>query len=137
MTHWAEQYIGKPWRLGTSGPDTFDCWGLVRAVLGEHFGIAVPVIEIPDCAGLAVVREATKQLAQHPELARWQAVAVPRAGDGVKMSCARDPWHVGLWLDVDGGGVLHCLEGPGVIFSSPAALKAAGWGRVTYWRFTG
>ncbi len=135
--HWATDYIGKPWVLGTSGPDTFDCWGLVRAVLADRFGIAVPAVVIPACSGLAVVREAQEQFAHNPELARWQPVATPREGDAVLMSAARDPWHVGLWLAVDGGGVLHCLEGAGVIFSKPVALKVAGWGRLSYWRFVG
>jgi len=135
--HWAEQYLGKPWVLGTSGPDTYDCWGLVRAVLREQFTIDVPAIIVPDCAGLAVVREAMAQFQHHPELQRWQPVAAPRHGDGVQMSAARTPWHVGIWLDVDGGGVLHCLEGAGVIFTPPAALRNAGWRRCSYWRFVG
>jgi len=26
----ASKYVGKPWVMGASGPDAFDCWGLVR-----------------------------------------------------------------------------------------------------------
>ena len=148
-THWAYGYIGKPWVLGTSGPDSYDCWGLVRAVLAEHFAINVPPIIVPEvpaaegetqsrhASGLAVVRAAMEHFQHHPELARWQQVDRPRHGDGVQMSAARNPWHVGLWLEADGGGVLHCLEGAGVIFTQPVALNVAGWRRLSYWRFVG
>lgn len=135
--HWAARYIGKPWVLGTSGPDSYDCWGLVRAVMAEQFKIDVPAIIIPDCAGLAVVREAMVQFQHHPELQRWRTAEVPREGDGVQMSAAINPWHVGIWVDADGGGVLHCLEGAGVIFTKPVALRVAGWRRLSYWRFVG
>lgn len=135
--HWAYDYLGKPWVLGATGPEAYDCWGLVRAVLRDHFDIEVPAIAIPECTGPAMVREARARFASHPELQRWRAVDAPADGDGVLMSAARDPWHVGIWLDVDGGGVLHCLEGAGVVFTSRAALNAAGWRRLGYWRFAG
>ena len=135
--HWAYDYLGKPWVLGATGPDAYDCWGLVRAVLTDRFGIDAPAVVMPDVEGLAVVREAMAQFQHHPELARWREVEAPQEGDAVLLSAALDPWHVGLWLSVDGGGVLHCVDGAGVIFTAPLALQAAGWRRLSYWRFMG
>ena len=32
MTHWATDYIGKPWVVASDGPEAYDCWGLVVAI---------------------------------------------------------------------------------------------------------
>jgi hypothetical protein len=42
--------------------------------------------------------------------------------------------HIGTWLDVDGGGVLHCTRGIGVIFTHDAAWRLSGFGRREYFR---
>lgn len=47
---------------------------------------------------------------------------------------ARHPSHVGVWVDVDGGGVLHCINGAGVVFQPIKALKAGGWGHLEFYR---
>lgn len=135
--HWAYDYLGKPWVPLATGPDAYYCWSLFRVVQRDHFAIEVPEIVIPEWTGLAMVREAMAQFAHHPELQRWRQVPTPQDGDGVLMSAAKDPWHVGIWLDVDGGGVLHCVEGAGVIFTGVLALQHAGWRRLSYWRFIG
>ena len=46
----------------------------------------------------------------------------------------RDNSHVGLWLNFDGGGILHSLESTGVIFQNRASLNAAGWKKINYYR---
>lgn len=44
---WATKYIGLPFAEGGRGPDQFDCWGLVSAVLRRECGIEVePFAEI-------------------------------------------------------------------------------------------
>ena len=42
--HWTADYLGKPWRNGADGPDAFDCYGLVRAVYRDRYGIEMPVV---------------------------------------------------------------------------------------------
>jgi len=39
---WTSLYVGVPWRDRGRDRDGLDCWGLVRLVYGERFGIALP-----------------------------------------------------------------------------------------------
>lgn len=125
MTHWAANYIGDPWVSGEH-----DCWGFVRRVYREQFGISVPVIDV-DALDL---RANVRAFERDPERAHWIGVALYADGDAVLMSHNHQAHHVGLWCDVDGGGMLHAVEGSGVIFSSRQALALAGWNIVGGYR---
>jgi len=131
--HWAEELIGRPWQAGGRGAQAFDCWGLVRFCWRERFGIEVPEIPV-DAADLRRVLDTFRD---HPERRRWRLVAEPREGDAVLMRQSRHPVHVGLWLDVDGGGVLHTARGIGVTFQHPRDLDLQGWRIEGFYRFTG
>ncbi len=124
-SHWAETYIGQAWEAGAH-----DCWAFFRAVQREQFGRAVPVVDV-DAMDLRAVARAFDE---HPERAHWQPVDVPAEGDAVLLAHARYPSHVGVWVDVDGGGVLHCQRGDGVVFSRLSSLRISGWGRISYYR---
>lgn len=131
--HWAEELIGRPWQAGGRGSDAFDCWGLVRFCWREQFGIEVPEIPV-DAADLRRVLDAFRD---HPERRRWRLVTEPREGDAVLMRQSRHPVHVGLWLEVDGGGVLHAARGIGVAFQNPRDLHLQGWRIEGIYRFMG
>lgn len=125
MTHWAIAYIGEPWVAGEH-----DCWAFFRRVQADRFGRAVPAIDVNAHSLMACARA----VADNPERANWLPVSSPVEGDAVLMAHSRYPSHVGLWVDVDGGGVLHCVEGAGVIFQTIKNLKACGWGHVEFYR---
>jgi len=73
----------------------------------------------------------------HPERERWDLVDDPVEGDCVLMRQARYPIHVGVWLDVDNGGVLHCSQESGVAFQTLSSLALNGWQVEDFYRFTG
>lgn len=130
--HWAERdYLGKPWESGAQGPDSYNCWGLVRAVAKAHFDFEPPLIPIDETLGLQV----RKMFRKHPEHKNYFVVDMPAAGDIVEMGTQKDAWHVGIWLDVDGGGVLHSVEGAGVVFTQRRHLRLLGWTQLVFWRF--
>ncbi len=135
--HWAEDLIGRPWVAGGRGPHAFDCWGLVRWCCRERFAIEVPEIPV-DAANLRAVLAGFRD---HPERQRWRRVERarerPREGDAVLMRQSRHPVHVGIWLAVDGGGVLHAARDIGVVFQGPADLAGHGWRIEGTYRFTG
>ena len=130
--HWATEYIGLPWSPHGEGPDSFHCWAFFCRVQRDHFDREMPQVPNPEDL-LAMAR----RFRDHPERRRWMPVDRPAEGDGVLMGQARYPVHVGVWLDVDGGGVLHCFEGCGVVFQRVAALALNGWKVEGYYRFVG
>ena len=129
--HWAEKYIGRPWANGASGPESFDCYGLVRAVYAAERGIDLPVICVDAHAPMAV-RHA---MASQSEYSHWIEIdGAPQDFDVVLMSAARHPHHVGVWV---AGGMLHAVEGAGVVHQSRASLAGHGWHMVVIYRRKG
>ena len=115
---WPARYIGEPYV-----PREHDCWAFARRVWREVFGFDVPAVNVDPSDAFAVVRA----LAGHPERARWSELARPREAAAVLMTTGTRGCHVGVWSDCDGGGVLHCLAGCGVVWSSLPALALHGW----------
>ena len=126
MSHWAEQYIGRPWV-----EKQHECGHFFCAVMKERFGLEVQPIDADALSLRSCIRALN---GEHPEFANWVEVDTPREGDCVRMSHAKHPHHVGLWVDVDGGGVLHCVEGAGVVLSSRRSLRVTGWKIVSLMR---
>ena len=123
--------IGLPWVAGARGPEAYDCWGLFLAVQRQHFGRDLPEIPV-DALNLRAVLNA---FTAHPERQRWQPVSAAEEGDAVLMRQSRYPVHIGVWLDIDGGGVLHAVRNAGVVFQTLAALDAHGWRIEGHYRF--
>ena len=133
MTHWASDYIGKPWKTGCSGPSEFNCWGLVVDVYRRRYGKVLEIISVPENNLRALI----KTVEGHPERQCWEACLNPSEGDIALMRQSRYPTHVGLWVEVDGGGILHCIQGTGVVFQSLQALALIGWKVETYYTYRG
>lgn len=123
--------IGLPWIAGARGPESYDCWGLFLAVQRDHFGRDLPGIPV-DALDLRAVLDAFNA---HPERQRWQTVSQQEEGDAVLMRQSRYPVHIGVWLNIDGGGVLHAVRHAGVVFQTLAALDAHGWRIEGFYRF--
>ncbi len=127
MTEW-EQYIGLPWEAGAQGPDAFDCMGLAGHIQRKHFGIDVPMFIVPDVDDTPFLVELMQG---HTERSNWIPVSTPRHGD---MVLVHRPLHYGVYLDVDGGGILHCARRCGVVFTRLASWPTSGFGRKEYFR---
>lgn len=123
--HWASAYIGAPWVAGEH-----DCWGFVRRVQRERYGREIPPFDVDAFNRLACARA----VRDNPERSNWRQVAAPQEGDAVLLAHAKHPSHVGVWVEADGGGVLHCVEGDGVVFQTRKSLSACGWGRLEFYR---
>lgn len=123
-----ESYLGIPWRHGADGPDAHDCMSFVKRVQAEQFGIEMDRIAVPDYDdGLGILA----LINSCGEREQWVPVDAPAHGD---VAIVRRPIHIGVWLDIDGGGVLHCLRGAGVIWTPDAAWRVSGFGRRTFLR---
>jgi cell wall-associated NlpC family hydrolase len=109
--HWTHDYVGLPFSDGREQTRAagVHCWGLVRLVLAEQCGIAVPVYgEISARDMIAVARRMGSDAALDP----WRAVTEPREFDVALMTPADGrnvPGHAGI---VTGDGrLLHITAG--------------------------
>lgn len=134
--HWAAQYIGKPWRLGATGPDEFDCWGLVCHVQRTHYGR-----EMPPLAVYSSTPENMKSL--HALLRRSplkKTKDAPKDGDILVMYSCVGP-HVGVALNIRGiVGILHAMgsqANPMTTIFTPQLedLNALGFAKIQTYRF--
>ena len=64
----------------------------------------------------------------------WEPVHVPEHGDAALLRGGDHP-HVGIYLVCDEPGVLHALDGVGVVWSPLPTLRLLGFSRVSYIRF--
>lgn len=113
-------------------PREVDCQDLVRYIQKACFGRDVLPLTIPGYH----IRDLVKYARDNPERLRWSVSPRPVHGGLVEMSYETHPHHVGVWLDIDKGGILHAYTG-GVTFAPELALKAAGWRRFVYYEWTG
>lgn len=121
---WAGDYIGLPWN-----PPERDCWSFFREIQKDRFGLDVPIIDFDPND----LRACTQAIAHDPERARWDEVETPVNGCAVLMARAKQPVHVGIWLDIQGGRVLHCAPGSGVLCQTLESLRLSGWGQIRFY----
>jgi len=115
MTHWTEAYLGRPYVAG-------GCLLLFMEVQLARFGRKVEVGAVP-----ATLLGQVRAFKRGSKALRWAVVSEPKEGDGVLLGLAREPHHVGTYVDMGSGPrVLHSLEGQGSACPSLAALHQLG-----------
>jgi hypothetical protein len=123
--------IGKPWVSGASGPEAFDCWGLLRHVYQARRGVTLcPFAGVRETGLIGMMKNAKAEAATH-----WQEITRPEHLCCVGMSRGRRVEHVGLWLEDGNGGVLHSHEGAGVVFQSVASIRNTGFQNFIFYKF--
>lgn len=102
---WSNGYIGIPYLDGGRDRYGCDCWGLVRLVLKEQYGKALPALSYSpgDKAEIAALIDTTKPLVAAVK------IESPEAGDVLLMLVHGLPNHVGVM--VDSHSVLHVTKG--------------------------
>ena len=102
--------------------------GFFGHIQRTNFGISVPTIIAPNYDDPNTLANLFKT---HGERAMWSRIDWPEHGCAV---IVHNPLHIGTWLDMDGGGVLHCVKGVGVVYTHGAAWPSSGFGRREYFR---
>jgi cell wall-associated NlpC family hydrolase len=126
---WFFHYLGKPWQAYATGPDAFDCWGLVQHCLKTHYSIDVDrYINVTTDNHKAINQAAINEIASQ----RWQQVNEPQEGCVVLLSVNKCIHHMGLYTN---GGVLHARDGADVCFETIDTLKQLGFKRIEYWQW--
>ena len=119
--------LGIPYVEGGEGPEGYNCWGFLRHVLLIYFGKELPRAPIGDEAACRSIYE------EKARMGEWMQIEHPDHGDVCLLRGGSSP-HVGIWLDFEGGGVLHCMEPSGVIWTPDRNLSRFGYARRTYYR---
>ena len=122
--HWVMKYLGAPWKAGQSGPDAYDCWGLVRAVYSARYGIQLPIIDVDATSAI----DARRAMIRSENRTGWDPVDAPADGVVALMSHGKTPHHVGIVVALPGGmRLLHAVEGAGVVLQSIQDVLSHGW----------
>ena len=121
--------IGLPYKVGAEGPDFYDCWGLAKKVQKDLFSREMPSIkDSPNTLEglLNFVRDnhARKQWSVSQDF--------PRHGQLVELSKSDRPFHIGVYPDYDGGGIIHSLEKVGVCYDRIQLMKITGWRKMVF-----
>ena len=123
-----QDLIGRPYREDGIGPDAFGCYGLFGHVQWHLCGRETPFIET---TGMNL-KDMAAGFQSHSELNYWTEIAAPLDGAAVLMGRISHPIHIGVWFDIDGGGVLHAADPFGVVFETLPALRAQRWGQIRF-----
>ena len=99
--------LATPYRRGARGPDAYDCWGLVLAVLGARPELARYTLEDRDAIDAHLCRELAA--------GAWRAAWPPAEGDLVLMGTRERLRHAGV---ATAAGILHTTPRTGVVIDS-------------------
>ena len=127
---YARAVMHAPYEAGAVGPNAFDCWGLARDCQLRLFGRALPIVGHED------VQEVLKIVSQPEVRAIWPEIAAPVHGALVVLKNTQRR-HIGTWLMLDGGGLLHTVEKAGVRFDSLLMLHNQGWAGIRFHDYAG
>lgn len=101
---WVEPYIGLPWRTLGRTRDGLDCYGLVRLVLQERWGVTTPAFDGAGWTGQRK-KEDLAAFARFVDgnMPDWRKVlwVARRSGDGVLLKVRGLPVHIGLIVSPD------------------------------------
>jgi len=103
---WASKYVGIPFVDHGRGADGCDCWGLVRLVLAEEYGVAVP--SYSDTYTDANKASAARAVSTLRDL-DFISLPYPESGAIVVLRVAGLPWHAGIM--VNSHEFLHVMRG--------------------------
>jgi hypothetical protein len=128
-TAFVDLVIGRPYE-----PAGLHCWELVRACQGAVFGRGLPpVLVAPERK-----RELIGMMDLRHNYPGWREIEAPAHGAVVFMTrhghdVSKAACHAGVWLDLDGGGVLHTDDPHGVVFESLPEIAARNWADLSFY----
>jgi len=122
-----ESLIGRPYLIGATGPDAFDCYGLARYIQAELYDVAMA--ELPFVA--ATTRSQAEAMLNHAERKNWREIPEHEARDGdlvLMGNVIRRDFHLGTFVVPETAGmVLHVDQLAGVIADDLPSLRSIGF----------
>ena len=110
---WYNKYIDIPYLDGGRDSTGLDCWGLVRLVYSDHYGIQLP--SFAEAYSTVNDTERTGELiARHKE--QWQQLSEPEEGSVILFRILGVETHVGIYIGA--GKFLHIRPGANSVIES-------------------
>lgn len=127
-----DKLIGRPYIPGGQGPDSFDCWGLVRYFYREMYGVTLYDFSHIHARDL---KSASAEIDKVTNSHLWTPLEKPEPGCIVAMSRSRVLHHVGVWVDIDGGLCLHALDGAAVVAQTVQRLRQERFSKILFFKY--
>lgn len=135
--NWKLKYMTTPWvDQGRETGKGLDCWGLVVAVYKERLG--KDLNPYPTMSLAQRPQEAARVLTEQANEAdtgvnEWTPVDTPKDYDLVLMSKGKYFLHVGIYLEQDGGVIMHSYQGGNTVIQ-PLADCNESWAKLKFYR---
>ena len=117
-------YLGTPWKAGIKQIGVgFDCWTLLVDIYDKYKGIKLPLYPQVSREWVIKFKNAIEDGISEPD-SKWKQLDKPKHLDVVAMSKSiHFIHHVGVYLDIDGGMVIHAVRGSTVACEPLTKIK--------------
>ena len=134
---WVNKYLlTKFIHDGRNLDEGIDCWGLVVSVYRERLGIELPDHLLCDNMKEGVYKRGltdVRSIALSDGF--WVQKGTPKHYDMVMFTKSKYYTHVGIYLDIDGGCVLHAYYNNGCSVQRVANIRGGEWKNLIYYRY--
>lgn len=125
--HWTEQYIGIPWLLGGRDKSALDCWGLLRLLYRQEYGIELSTY----ANGTA---ETITEVLSSGAVDKWHSVETPQEGDAVAIGRGDTFSHVGIYLELERPSLLHAQVNSSSNIITLRQMRRTGWSNLKFYQ---
>ena len=136
---WVNLVLAKPWEAGARGPDTFDCYGLLWWVSKNFYGVDLPCLQGGEFTFSATPNfQEVKRLTDVFQTQLRQRTPLKAPVDGCAVGLSRiggKVHHCGIWVDLDGGLVIHAEEATHVRAQTVRDMRFRGWSIIEFYTY--
>lgn len=112
-------YVGKSWN------EQYNCFSHFMDVQKNQFGVDDfdQMNDMPNVMDYGEALSFVENKENNSLNKLWEEVDKPQEGDAIIFGMGRVKFHIGTYVNVDFGGILHCTKAGGVAFTPMRALK--------------